>query len=615
MDDTKHSASLALAAYAESFLGGRRVVVFGDASSGLADLLVERGARLVHVYDTDAGRVARAIAVGASPNVSFAPLGPSGLPVRDGAFDVGIITNLASHKQPQELVNRLRRALSARGVGFVATPNAEQTPIFDPAPEAQGLTYYELYDLACAEFDEVRTLGQTPFLGYALADFGPDREETFTIDTALVPGGAEEPEWFIAVVSHFPINCEPFSVIQFPGAQLLGQADAAQGDPTQSDAARSADAATALEAAARLLSFEQGAAASSLLTAEIEKRAREAEQRSRGAEQGAADAAERTRGAEQRAVAAEKRVTELDRELQELRRKESPLDRTRELLVQARLELEKRDAWVSELEARRAEAEALSLNAQQESQQLKLQLELRAQQLATSVQAATQVQEELANLKTQFSDTRNKLRDAVNREQALSENQAETAKLLAAAEQRQAHVQKLEALLAETRTERDVVRSAGAEQEQENQTLEQQLHERGQVVSQLERDLRKTELFSAQLLRELEDLREQLAGEAAAGSSPSLPITQDAAADGAALANSAELRNLQNQVEQLAAVDARRLADLSAARWTISELETRLLESAPSAPLAEELTHARAELQRQAALLSQLGASAPDFEA
>jgi chromosome segregation ATPase len=170
----------------------------------------------------------------------------------------------------------------------------------------------------------------------------------------------------------------------------------------------------------------------------------------------------------------------------------------------------------------------------------------------------------------------------------------------------------LEALLAETRTERDVARSAGSEQEHENQTLEQQLQERGQVVQQLERDMRKTELFSAQLLRELEDLREQLATEPSDGNPA--PGQSQAEAEQTPAA-SAQLRELQGQVDQLAAIDARRLADLTAARWTISELENRLLASAPSGPLAEELTHARAELQRQAALLSQLGASAPDFEA
>jgi hypothetical protein len=54
---------------------------------------------------------------------------------------------------------------------------------------------------------------------------------------------------------------------------------------------------------------------------------------------------------------------------------------------------------------------------------------------------------------------------------------------------------------------------------------------------------------------------------------------------------------------------ARLRADLEAAQWTIEELEGRLEEAAgPGDALKMELDRARAELQRQAVLLSQAGA-------
>src|SRR5438045_9466719 len=54
--------SIALAPYVEGLVVGRRVAVLGDATLGLADALVARGARLVHAYDPDPARVAEAIA-------------------------------------------------------------------------------------------------------------------------------------------------------------------------------------------------------------------------------------------------------------------------------------------------------------------------------------------------------------------------------------------------------------------------------------------------------------------------------------------------------------------------------------------------------------------------
>ena len=52
--------SIVLSAYLEPLLRGRRVAILGDATIGLADELSQRGARLLHVYDPDAARVAEA---------------------------------------------------------------------------------------------------------------------------------------------------------------------------------------------------------------------------------------------------------------------------------------------------------------------------------------------------------------------------------------------------------------------------------------------------------------------------------------------------------------------------------------------------------------------------
>ena len=90
-DSRRLSASAALAAFAESFASGRRVVVFGNALGTLPDLLLDRGARLVHVCDPDPGRAAQAGARNRSQSLSFAPLGEGPLALREGAFDVAVI--------------------------------------------------------------------------------------------------------------------------------------------------------------------------------------------------------------------------------------------------------------------------------------------------------------------------------------------------------------------------------------------------------------------------------------------------------------------------------------------------------------------------------------------
>src|SRR5690606_13627208 len=143
MDSPKAVPSLALAAYSEDLVTGRRVVIFGSALSGLAETLVERGARLVHVYDENPTRVAEAAARSTSSTISFAPLTPGGIAARDGAFDVGFVEELAAFSDPGQLVTRLRRALSARGVGLVCTANADVSPYWGrTAGGRSSLSYY-----------------------------------------------------------------------------------------------------------------------------------------------------------------------------------------------------------------------------------------------------------------------------------------------------------------------------------------------------------------------------------------------------------------------------------------------------------------------------------------
>jgi hypothetical protein len=215
--------AIVLAAYAEPVASGRRVLFVGPATSALPERLVERGARLVHVCDPEPVRLAEATAKNRTGSISFSALADGHFALRDGAFDVCIIED-AGIADPIPLLRRVRRSLTPRGLVFMASLNPEvKVPLMPHRPSGViALDYYALYDAVKAEFEHVRMLGQAPFVGYVVADFAPDGTPEPSLDTAFLPGGAEEPELFIAVGSQQPVELDAFSVVQLPYRSVVG---------------------------------------------------------------------------------------------------------------------------------------------------------------------------------------------------------------------------------------------------------------------------------------------------------------------------------------------------------------------------------------------------------
>jgi len=239
--------SIALCAYAEPLASNRRVLVFGNALGSLPAQLMERGARSVHVCDPDAVRVSEAAARNRSTQISFSTLADSDLSLRDGAFELALIDNLGAY-DPQSMLRTAKRALGSRGVAVVACPNPEAAfPLLRGSTSnatATSLDYYALYDAVAAEFEHVRMLGQTPFVGYAIADFSASGEPEPALDTSFVPGGAEEPDFFIALASNQEVRLDEFAVIQLPTRRVLSSVNA----PAPSAAAVSNEDVKAREA-------------------------------------------------------------------------------------------------------------------------------------------------------------------------------------------------------------------------------------------------------------------------------------------------------------------------------------------------------------------------------
>jgi SAM-dependent methyltransferase len=216
------SSSAALAAFIEPQLSNRRALVFGSALGATPRLLLERGARLVHVCDPAPLRATEAVERAAAPGLSFSSLGDETFAGREGSFDCVLVENLGAF-DARAVVARARRLLAPRGVALFATPNREVVAPLLPPPEPQAapIDYYALYDLVASEFEHVRMLGQAPFVGYAVVDFAPDAAPEPLIDSEFIPRGSEEPELFIALASRHRTGVGGYAVVQLPLHRVL----------------------------------------------------------------------------------------------------------------------------------------------------------------------------------------------------------------------------------------------------------------------------------------------------------------------------------------------------------------------------------------------------------
>ncbi len=525
-------ASIALAAYAEPIVAAGRVLVVGEATTPLVERLLERGARLVHVVDADSSRVAEAATRNADRHVSFAPLGPGGLPVRDGAFDVAIVEDLATLPDPAHVLRQVRRALGARGTALVASRNPEATVHLLPLSEAGSAPdYYALYDLVTGVFDHVRMLGQAPFVGYAVCEFAPEGELEPALDAGFVPGGAEEPEWFIAVAAREQTPLESLMIVQLTAREAL----------------------------------EAGG------TAQLERQLRAARAAERQARERLADAeaALARRGAEGPAREHGERVARLEAELQ------------------------RATAWAQQLEGRAATADARADAVQADLDAAEERAATVARELAAVAaelaaerrRAATPAPSpadggELARVKAELTALRAHAADLEARLQAPSVKPARIAELQAEVEAQAAARAEDGRRLAElTAIEEQAARDVAS--------LEGQLAERGREIQGLERAAREAARAGAELVAELERLRE-----------------------------GQEVDALRASVADLGRRNAELVAELQAAEWALAAQRAAPAGASAPAPdasgeeLRAALLAAEAQVREQAILLEQLRARA-----
>ncbi len=623
--------SFALVAYVESLLEGRRAILFGDSSSDIAERLLERGARLVHVYDPDNSRVAEAATRNSSRSVSYAPLGEGGLAVREGAFDVAIVEDLSAEAEPGQLLRKVKRCLGPRGVALIATRNPEVRTELLTGSGPGKLSYYELYDTASAEFEEVRMLGQTPFVAYAVVDFAPAAEPQVSLDNGFVPGGAEEPEFFVALASSREIKLDEFSVVQLPTKDVLAQrGGSASARQLEASLAREKSARARLEKLEGELQEQRARSASDQATGELR-----AKPVSGGELQARLDAA-RKQGAQAAREQASKDDATKARRLAELER-----------------EVDKRGRWIAELEARAAAADTRADSIQAELDKashkwgrLTSELESTSKELLASrksLENAQRALEQRAQSKSQPAQPGRDVRPAPDLQLKLRDVELRLSKALSDAAALERERNAAREALKDSNEQRDKARDRAAKLQQELRhaessaaelqgklgrtsgdgdpevraeidRLEQALRERGEAVRGLERELQAAERLGKQMLAELLELR-QLGPrgdlKAAAATSGGAVTSATTATSGAAAAPTTSAPGAATRSAAASAVTTSKPDDATQAALRSSN-EQRDKARDRAATLQQELRRAEskaAELQARLDAASREGAS------
>jgi SAM-dependent methyltransferase len=481
MKEGSLSASAALAAFSEPFVESRRVLVFGSALSTAPRLLIERGARMVQVCDPNPARVEEAAERLAAPGLAFTTFSDELLQAREGSFDFVLVENLAAF-DARAVVTRTKRLLAPRGVALFATPNRESlAPLLPPPePSAAPLDYYALYDLAKAEFEHVRMLGQAPFVGYAVVDFAPEGSPEPSIDSEFVPRGSEEPELFLALASRHRVSSASYVVVQLPMHRVLSRAAGPAPAVAPPPVAPRTQRLPPPDLEAKLARQEAW-------IAELEGRAETADAR---------------------ADTAEERVEALEAELAAAR------SETRPSAMDPRV-LEEAQRRTAELEAARRRASELeaALAGHEATRQRAAELE----GLATAHDA---LRARLTELESALKE-----RDALLRERntTLAKRDVAITDRDRAIKERDARITELEVGATPDDTGDDLGR------------LEQQLVERGEAIRLLEQDLSEAERIGRELLGELQRGAAQGPGSAEAFEALSARLAKSEA-DGGALA-------------------------------------------------------------------------------
>jgi hypothetical protein len=213
--------NLASLQYLGSLVVGRRVLIVGMAEEA-ADHARELGARRVCIATSREQAESSA-----RRDLEILATELERMELRSGLFDVALVLDLPSLADPSAVLSEAMRVVGLKGhvVVLLRNPSCEKAL---SAAHAAPLDYYQAYDMLTGLFPSVQMVGQSPFVGYAVADLSFDGTELpVSFDGTLLGDSAEEIEWFLAVCGQVPALLDPYTVVQVPlsGLSLSNPAD------------------------------------------------------------------------------------------------------------------------------------------------------------------------------------------------------------------------------------------------------------------------------------------------------------------------------------------------------------------------------------------------------
>jgi predicted nucleic acid-binding Zn-ribbon protein/SAM-dependent methyltransferase len=513
-----------------------------------------------------------------------------GLSYRDGAFDVVFVPEVADLPDPGLLFQEVARVLQPGGVLLAATRNAScLSPIAVP-PEgghAEVWTYSRLRALLATFFPSVRMVGQGPFLGYTFVEYDPRAIPDVRLDTTLLEGRGEDPEFFIGVCTRavaaelplpalFQVPLQEFTVAEVP-ADERGEA----APPSESAALAALAVEEALAESKRDVErLKAELAERNVMIARLEQEVKRAEGEAADARERSAKLAKSMEGerkAEQRKAfdATFARAAQLVEITPPPPLKPAGSVPEVDDLVVRRL----RD----DLEDKRREAEQLR-------------------------HAADEAKGKLADAERRIADVQRRAKEAEERARKAVEPQAridELTRKIAEAERKvgaaeQAHVELAEAeralrvardKLAVAEKERELAvgarQAAEGEAHKQVDAVERRLQEQGRRVAELEHLAEDRRRLVEDLLREL---RHQPVEAAVPPVPESVPPPEEASPEDDSIAEA--WATAVGEVDMLRTAVAQLEGELTGARWRNAELHTAVAE------LLEETQDAEAEAER-----------------
>jgi SAM-dependent methyltransferase len=223
---------LAAYQYLAPWLSGQSVLEIGCGSGDGLRMLWAVGAQRVTGLDRDV-RAARDRLSGLGEMVTVRAVRPPRLGVRRERFSRVIISDARWLVRYPGLLLQARGALAPGGELLLRAESGDH-----PAA-GEALDYGELMDLVEPEFERVRVLGQSPFIGYSVVELGgaPEDELEITLDAALMGNDVEDVETYLMLCAEArePAAPFPYGILQVPtaGDDALEQWWDAQGEPPE----------------------------------------------------------------------------------------------------------------------------------------------------------------------------------------------------------------------------------------------------------------------------------------------------------------------------------------------------------------------------------------------